>query len=132
MSSESFLRTDTQSGSGTRLEYEEILKKIGIKPAELKISACLNNTQSIIRAVGKVLGISFVSELAAKPFIMQKMITRINIGDMPERSFYIVLNKNCSVTPTSDAFIKFAQSYVHEHYGSRATTGQPVLVHENT
>jgi DNA-binding transcriptional LysR family regulator len=105
-----------ESGSGTRLEYEEILKKIGIKPAELKISACLNNTQSIIRAVGKGLGLSFVSELAAKPFIMQKMIARIDIGDMPERSFYIVLNKNCSVTPTSDAFIKFAQSYGREHF----------------
>jgi len=110
-------------GSGTRLEYEEILKRIGVKPAELKISACLNNTQSIIRAVGKGLGLSFVSELAAKPFIMQKMITQIDVGDMPERNFYIVLRKNCSATPTTEAFIKFARSYAHMYYDTRPTVG---------
>ena len=100
-----------ESGSGTRLEYEEFLTKIGVAPAELKISAWLSNTQSIIHAVASGLGLSFVSELAAKSYIRQKLIVSIDVGGLPERSFYIVLKKNYSATPATDAFIKFALSY---------------------
>jgi DNA-binding transcriptional LysR family regulator len=109
-----------EPGSGTRLEYEEFLKKLGITPAELKVSAYLNNTQSIIHAVANGLGLSFVSELAAKPFIRQRLIVQIDAADLPERSFYIVLKKNCSMTPATDAFIKFAHSYARNYLTTAA------------
>ena len=107
-----------ETGSGTRLEYEQLLKKIGVAPSDLKISAWLNNTQSIIHAVANGLGVSFVSELAAKPYIRQKLIIQIDAGRLPERNFYIVLKKNCSVTPAADAFVKFARAHARNYDGN--------------
>lgn len=101
-----------ERGSGTRLEYEEILRNIGVKPN--KISAYFSNTQSIIHAVANGLGLSVVSELAAKHYIQQKMVIPIDIGPLPERNFYIVLKKKCTVAPAVDVFVKFVRSYFHK------------------
>ena len=98
-------------GSGTRLEYEEFMKKIGVNPRELKVSAYMNDTQSIIQAVANGLGLSFVSELAARNFIRQKLIISADIDELPERKFYIVLKKGCPVVPAVDTFIKFIRTY---------------------
>lgn len=101
-----------EQGSGTKLAYEECLKNIGVTPEELKVSACFNNTQSIILAVAKGLGLAIVSELAAKYYIQQKLITPIYVDSFPQRNFYIVLKKNRVVTPAVDLFVRFTCSYV--------------------
>lgn len=100
-----------ESGSGTRLEYEKYLENIGINIKELKVCACFDNTQSIINAVANGLGLSVVSELAAKYYIGQKMVTAVSLDSLPQRQFYIVLKKNCVLSPAADAFIKFVRLY---------------------
>jgi DNA-binding transcriptional LysR family regulator len=102
-------------GSGTRLEYEEYLRKIGVDPLDLKVSVCLNNTHSIIHAVASGLGLSFVSELAARSSIMQKIVIPIEVEGLPARHLYIVLKKDCPAMPTAEEFLKFARSYVRNH-----------------
>ena len=101
-----------EAGSGTRLEYEEYLKNAGVNINELKVSAYFSNTQSIIHAVANGLGLSIVSELAARHYIRQKMIIPVYMDSLPERRFYIVLKKNCILSATVDTFIKFIQSSV--------------------
>jgi DNA-binding transcriptional LysR family regulator len=98
-------------GSGTRLEYEGYLRQIGVDPSELKVSVCLNNTQSIIHAVASGLGVSFVSELAARPFIKQKAVIPIDADGIPSRNIYIVLKKDCQAMPAADAFLKYVRTY---------------------
>ena len=83
-------------GSATRFEYEAYLKGIGILSEDLKISAYLNNTQSIIHGVANGLGLAFVSSLAAKEYIRQKSIVSIPIENPPQRKFYIVQKKDAS------------------------------------
>jgi len=100
-----------ESGSGTRLEYEEYMKSLGVHLDKLKISAYLNNTQSIILAVANGLGLSIVSELAVKHYIRHKMVVPIDTGCFPARHFYIVIKKNCAISAVADAFIKFVLSY---------------------
>jgi DNA-binding transcriptional LysR family regulator len=109
-------------GSGTRLEYEGFFKKIGVKLGDLKVAAYLDNTQSIIHAVASGLGLSFVSELAAKHYIEQKMVIPISLDCLPERNFYIIQRKNCAVTPTVDLFVNFSRSYARK-YGDRRLAG---------
>ena len=99
------------SGSGTRLKYEDFLSKIGHSPAQLKVSAHLGNTHSIIQAVSSGLGLSFVSELAAAQFIRQGLVLPLNIGQCPQRSFYTLLKRDCPATPAAAAFVEFARSY---------------------
>lgn len=101
-----------EQGSGTRLAYEGCLKSLAVTPEELKVSACFNNTQSIILAVAKGLGLAIVSELAAKYYIQQKLITPIYIDAFPQRNFYIVFKKNRAVTPAVDLFVRFIRSHV--------------------
>lgn len=100
-----------ESGSGTRLRYEECLNAIGIQPDRLKVSAQLNNTQSIIHAVASGLGISIVSELASQHYIRLNKIIPIEIPCLSERSFFMVMNKNRVQTPVADAFAEYVQSY---------------------
>jgi DNA-binding transcriptional LysR family regulator len=99
-----------EEGSGTRLLYEDYLKHTGVKINELKISSCFSNTQSVIHAVANGLGLSIVSELAAKQYIQQSMVIPINITSLPERHFYIVRKKNMVMTQAVEGFIKFIKS----------------------
>lgn len=102
-------------GSGTRLEYEEYLRNIGIDPADLKASVCFNNTHSIITAVASGLGLSFVSELAARSAIQQKQIIPLDLEGLPSRRLYIIVKKDCPVMPVADAFLRYVRTYVQNH-----------------
>ena len=102
-----------ETGSGTRLEYEECLKSVGIHANELKVSAYFNDTQSIIQAVISGLGLSIVSELAAKHYIDQKKIIPIRAAFLPERHLYTVLKKDYIASTRVNAFIEF----LHAHKG---------------
>ena len=53
-------------GSGTRALIQDRLKAKGIKNEELNISLELDSTESVIAAVEASIGVSFVSEVAAK------------------------------------------------------------------
>lgn len=101
-----------ERGSGTRYEYEEYLKNIGIRMNELNISAYFNNTQSILHAVAHGLGLSIVSELAARHYIKQNMVIAMPITFLPRRSFYMVMKKNNIISATADIFIQFVLSYI--------------------
>ena len=82
-------------GSGTRMQYEKYFSENGIEPDKIKTCACMDNTQSILLAVSSGLGISIVSELAAKQMIEQKKLLKIKLKNkLPERKIYAVLNKN--------------------------------------
>jgi DNA-binding transcriptional LysR family regulator len=100
-----------EAGSGTRLLYEEYLMGAGFKIGELKVSACFNNTQSVIHAVANGLGLSIVSELAAKPYIRQNMVVPVYIDSLPVRNFYIVLKKNAIISPVIEKFVNFVRSW---------------------
>lgn len=100
-----------EKGSGTRLEYEEYFEKEGMSLNQLKISAYFNNTQSIVHAVANGLGLSIVSELAAGQYIKQKMVLPIPLPSMPQRRFYLVQKKNCSVPALVDVLINFIHTY---------------------
>ncbi len=98
-----------EAGSGTRLEYEEYLGKIGINASDLKVSAYFNNTQSIICAVANGLGLSIVSELAAKQYIKQKAVIPLYADFLPQRYFYTVLKKNALLSAPLENFINFVR-----------------------
>jgi len=96
-----------KTGSGTRLEYEEFFKNLGLKPSELKISAHMDDSVSIINAVASGLGLAIVSEIAAQSFLDQKRIIAIEIPKLPKRNFYVVRKKGYPVVPAVDALVDF-------------------------
>ena len=82
-------------GSGTRMQYEKYFVENGISLDQIKTCASMDSTHSIINAVIGGLGISIVSELAARSMLEQKLLMAIRLEkDLPTRKIYAVLNKN--------------------------------------
>lgn len=97
-----------EKGSGTRAQYERYFIERGIILEKVKICASFDNTQSIINAVINGLGISVVSEYAARAFIEREMILPVKLAaDLPERKLYYVLKKNFSHSHLVDMLADF-------------------------
>ena len=97
-----------EKGSGTRTQYESYFTGQNIKLSKINTYASFDNTQSIINAVMNGMGISVISELAARVFIEQKMIVSLKLKNkLPERKLYYVLKKDFSRSHLVDLFIEF-------------------------
>ena len=71
-----------EEGSGTRKAMLDGLKERGLSEKNLNIIVRLGSTEAIISAVEVGLGISFVSELAAKKAVVNNRVERIKVEDM--------------------------------------------------
>lgn len=97
-----------EKGSGTRARYETFFAEQNIDIKRINTSLCFDNTQSIINAVMGGLGISMVSEIAARAFIKKEMIIPLKLKTtLPERMFYFVLKKNFPHSHLIDLFVAF-------------------------
>jgi DNA-binding transcriptional LysR family regulator len=102
-----------EQGSGTRRRYEEFLKEVGVQPDKLRTVARFNNTQSVLHAVACGLGVSIVSELAARHYLSQEMVLSLDMPcPLPLRDFYIVTKKNVPAPPVVEVFLGFLQSHM--------------------
>ncbi|MCL2852705.1 MAG: selenium metabolism-associated LysR family transcriptional regulator [Defluviitaleaceae bacterium] len=97
-----------EKGSGARFQYESFFLEQNIDLNKINTGVSFDNNQSIINAVINGLGISIVSEFAARTFIEQQMIMVIKLqAKLPERKFYFVLKKNYSRSHLIELFIDF-------------------------
>lgn len=104
--SENFITRE--DGSATRYHAEEFMKKLSVKPEKLNIVARLSNTQSIIHAVSKGLGVSIVSEIAAREYIKNNLVKVIAPKDaVLKRDFYFVYRRDAILSPQHNMFMKF-------------------------
>lgn len=100
-------------GSGTRTQYESFFSEQGVRMSDVKICASFDNTQSIINAAASGLGVSVVSEIAARTAVEHGIVTRVNLRqDLPERKLYYVLRKNISISHLVELFIEFSLRFV--------------------
>lgn len=97
------------SGSGTNALLERFLKKHHIVKDKLNIIAYTDDNQSIIQFVMQGIGISIISEIAAKDYARNNMIHMYEIEDFTdERYFYLVYNKHKTQSLISKLFIEQA------------------------
>lgn len=71
-----------EKGSGTRKAMLAGLKEAGLNKKDLNIVVQLGSTEAIISAVEAGVGISFVSEMAAKKAIANGRVEQVNVVDM--------------------------------------------------
>ncbi|MCL2361361.1 MAG: selenium metabolism-associated LysR family transcriptional regulator [Defluviitaleaceae bacterium] len=97
-----------EKGSGTRTQYETFFSEQNIDITKVKSCLCFDNTQSIINAVINGIGISIVSEYAARAFIKKKMVIPLKLKEnLPKRAFYYVLKKNFAHSHLIDLFAEY-------------------------
>ncbi|WP_342432730.1 selenium metabolism-associated LysR family transcriptional regulator [Neobacillus sp. FSL H8-0543] len=101
------------SDSGTNAQLERLLKKNKINKDKLNIAAFTESGQSLIQFVIQDIGISIISEIAAKEHFRNNMLKMHEINDFnDERYFYLVYNQNKTQSMLSKLFIDSAQALV--------------------
>lgn len=97
-----------EEGSGTRVEMEQMLRRQGICNNDLHVTAYFDDTQSILSAVGHGMGVSFVSQAAARVY---EKTGQIKVYEFEENTFsrqlYLVLKKEQVLSPIQDIFVTY-------------------------
>jgi DNA-binding transcriptional LysR family regulator len=101
------------SNSGTNAILERFLKKNNIAKDKLNIIAYIEDGQSLIQFVMQDVGISIISEIAAKGYAAKDMLKMYDInGFHDERYFYLVYNINKTQSLLSKLFIESASGLI--------------------
>ncbi|MFB5196887.1 selenium metabolism-associated LysR family transcriptional regulator [Neobacillus sp. KR4-4] len=97
------------SSSGTNALLERVLKKNNIHKEQLNIIAYTESGQSLMQFVIQDIGISIISEIAAKVYSSNNMLKMHAINEFDEeRYFYLVYNINKTQSLLSKLFIDSA------------------------
>jgi DNA-binding transcriptional LysR family regulator len=103
------------SNSGTNATLEQLLKKYHISKDKLNVIAYTDDVQSLMQFVIQGIGISIVSEIAAKNYSSNKQIMLHEIENFnDERYFYLVYNKNKTLSMIAKMFIDQATNRFKE------------------
>ncbi len=83
-----------ESGSGTRMVFEEALREGGVEPADLRVVLELSTSEAIVSAVEGGLGLGVVSHWMADKAIELETVVEIDSPHFPvERPLYAVAPK---------------------------------------
>ncbi len=94
--------------SGTRMEFYEQLKNMGIETEKLNVVMELGSTRAIITAVESGLGISAVSAIATEDALTLGKVKEIKIKDVSfKRNLYLAWNKNKYQNYAARAFLNY-------------------------
>ncbi|MFD0829467.1 selenium metabolism-associated LysR family transcriptional regulator [Neobacillus sp. M.A.Huq-85] len=95
------------SGSGTHAILEQLLKKNKISKEQMNIIVYTESGQTLIQFVMADIGIAIISEIAAKEYAKKQLLKMHEIdGFDDERYFYLVYNKNKTLSMLSKLFIE--------------------------
>jgi len=100
-----------EKGSGTRAELERFLKESNVDPSQLKIRMELGSTESIITAVSEGIGVSIVSESAARKAEKAKLVKILQLrGVDNRRKLYLVRNLRGECSKPAKILWEYARS----------------------
>ncbi|MDN3015026.1 selenium metabolism-associated LysR family transcriptional regulator [Paenibacillus sp. BSR1-1] len=101
------------SASGTNAAIERVLKRNKIQKEDMNIIAFTDSVQSIIQFVMQDIGISIISEVAAREYAKHNSIKIYELDDFTEeRFFYLVYNQNRTLSMISKLFIDEAAKLI--------------------
>jgi DNA-binding transcriptional LysR family regulator len=100
-----------EKGSGTRAELERFLRETGVDPSRFKISMELGSTEAIITAVSEGIGVSIVSEGAARKAEKAELVRILQLGGVDSRrKLYLVKRSRGEFSRPARLFWKYAES----------------------
>lgn len=87
---------------------DHFLDKIGITENDLHIVARINDQEAVKNLVAGGLGISILSEIAARSFITEKRVLEFPLFDYQiSRNLYVIFQKNYILKSYINAFVQF-------------------------
>lgn len=104
-----------ENGSGSKKCADSFLESMGLTENQLQVVAHMNDQEAIKNMVASGMGVSIISEKAAKNFKEEKRVLVFNLPDSTTtRTLYIVYRKNYILNPHVKEFIHFLEKYYHE------------------
>lgn len=105
-----------EESSGTRQEMERCLRNLGISPEKLHVIAQIDNPEAIRSSVSRGLGVSVMSVLAAREYLLSDRLLAFELGDQGAfRKIYLTWRKDAPLNPAEQSFLEFVK-------------GRPVIV----
>jgi len=99
-----------EENSGTRQEMERYLVKNNVSLDELNIIAQIDNPEAIRSSVSRGLGISIMSVLAAREYLLAERLLSFELGDQGAfRKIYLCWRKDAMLSPAEQKFLEFIQ-----------------------
>jgi len=101
-----------ESGSGTRAEIEKIFSKTDVDMRDLHVAAYFPDTQSILLAVSKGMGVSLVSKVAATMYVDAGLLKAVEMNDpLFHRHIHLLYNKQLWLSPMQQIFCDHARQF---------------------
>lgn len=101
--------------SGSKKSAERFLESMHIREEDLQVAARINDQEAIKNLVAQGLGISILSERAARNFVDEK---RVLLFELPKnssrRSLYVIYPKNYIPSPYLQDFISYVLRFYEE------------------
>lgn len=99
-----------EENSGTRQEMERFFSRCGIPADSLNIVAQIDNPEAIRSSVSRGLGVSVMSVLAAREYLLSGRLLSFELGDQGAfRKIYLTWRKDAVLTPAEQTFLAFVQ-----------------------
>lgn len=100
-----------EENSGTRQEMEQYLLRNHISPENLNIIAQIDNPEAIRSSVNRGLGVSIMSVLAAREYLLSNRLLSFELGDQGAfRKIYLCWRKDALLTQAEQNFLEFVRS----------------------
>lgn len=100
-----------EENSGTRQEMERYLLRNQISPEDLNIIAQIDNPEAIRSSVSRGLGVSIMSVLAAREYLLSGRLLSFELGDQGAfRKIYLTWRKDALLSPAEQKFLDFVQA----------------------
>lgn len=93
----------------TRKAANSFLDDLGICEEQLNITARVNDQEAVKNFVANGLGISLISEWAARNFVDEKRVLRFDLPVHSTRSFYLAYQREYILPPYIKKFLAFAR-----------------------
>lgn len=105
-----------EAGSGSQKSADRFLAQMGLRETELRVTARVNDQESIKNLVSGGLGVSIVSEKAVRDFVAEKRLLAFPLPPgSAERDLYLLLPRHASADS-----LRFC-SFVREFYRTPQT-----------
>ncbi len=100
-----------EENSGTRQEMERYLLNMNISPETLNVIAQIDNPEAIRSSVSRGLGVSIMSVLAAREYILSGRMLSFELGDQGAfRKIYLCWRKDAMLSPSEQKFLNFVRN----------------------
>lgn len=107
-----------EPGSGTRSNYEQALRQIGVDPESLNVVFIGGSSSSVLTAVLAGMGYAFCSKWALRNGLAMGELATVKVAGLSiERGFYVVTDPNRFRTLASEELLKFLQQIGKNNVG---------------